>query len=44
MSRRVGGFAADAVMVCAQIIRHEYGADSDHRVGGVAADPTEQCF
>ena len=38
--RRVGGCAADAVIVCSEIIRRDIGADHNHRVGGVAADPT----
>ena len=39
-TRRVGGFAADAVMVGRKIIRHDIGAGIDHRVGGIAANPT----
>jgi hypothetical protein len=33
---RVGGFAADAVMVCSEIIRRESVADNNRRVGGIA--------
>jgi len=37
---RVGGFAADAVMVDRKIIRRDSGADNDRRVGSEAANPT----
>jgi len=30
MRRRVGGFAADAVMVDREIIRRDIGTDNDH--------------
>jgi len=40
MGRRVGGSAADAVMVGSEIIRHDIGADNNRRVGGKAANPT----
>jgi len=38
--RRVGGFAADAVIVISKIIPRESDAASNHRVDGVAVDPT----
>ena len=37
---RVGGYAADAVMVGGEIIRRETGTDNNRRVGGEAANPT----
>jgi hypothetical protein len=40
MVRRVGGSAADAVMVGGEIIRRDNGADNNRRVGGQAAHPT----
>ena len=38
---RVGGYAADAVTVGSQIVRHGIGADINHRGGGRAANPTD---
>ncbi len=36
------GYAADAVIVGSKIIRRESEADNNHRVGGQAANPTDQ--
>jgi len=41
-SGRVGGCAADAVMVGSEIIRHDIGTRNNHRVGGGAANPTDK--
>jgi len=38
--RRVGGYAADAVIICRKIIRREIGTVNNRRVGGGAANPT----
>jgi hypothetical protein len=35
----VGGFPAHAVIVSSEIIRHDIGADNDHRVGGAHGTP-----
>ncbi|WP_137174396.1 hypothetical protein [Massilia sp. HP4] len=40
MMRRVGSYAADAVIVGGKIIRNESGTDNHHRVGSEAANPT----
>jgi len=34
VDRRVGGYAADAVIIGSKIIRRESGADNNRRVGG----------
>jgi len=41
MRGRVGGCAADAVIVGSQIIRRDIGVDHCHRVGSEAAAPTD---
>ena len=37
---RVGGFPAHAVIRSGEIIRHDFEAGNDHRVGGGPAHPT----
>ena len=39
-ARRIGGFAADAVIDGGEFTDHRIGSDTDHRVGGEAANPT----
>jgi hypothetical protein len=38
----VDGFPVHAVIVDSKIIRHESGADNDHRVDGSAVHPTDK--